>query len=83
MVDGKHRRWKPSFPNGNERDIAHAKYAESTKHRDRARRNYDKADKAHTADNERMDTEENAYYKHSTDKLLPTQRPDLSGPALD
>lgn len=83
MINGKHRRRNPSFPEGSEIDIAHAEYSESTTHRDRARKSYDVANKAHTADFKRMSMEEKTYYNHSTDKLLPTQHADLSGRALD
>lgn len=83
MIDGKHRRGTPSFPKGSERDIAHAEYSESTKHRDKARKSYKHADKAHNTDNKKLNIEEKIYYKHSTDKLLPTQHADLSGRGLD
>lgn len=83
MVDGKHRRGNPSFPIGSERDIAHAKYSESTKQKERARKSYRGARKAHTAEIDNLSPEEKGYYEHSTGGLFPTHHANLFTRALD
>lgn len=83
MVHGKHRQRNPRFPDGSERDLAHATYSVSTEHRERARKSYKVALEGHAADNRGLDLEERTYYGHSTGGLLPTQHADLSSRALD
>ena len=83
MINGKHRRGTPRFPDDSERDIAHERYSESTKHRDRAEKSYNNAHKGHVTDYKKLGEEKTQYYKHSTGNLLPTQHGDLSGRALD
>lgn len=83
MIHGKHRPGVPTFPQGSERDIAHGRYVESTKRRDRARVAYRKTNQAHIADIENLNSETKEYYEHSTKGLFPTQHAGLSGRALD
>ena len=83
MINGKHAWAKQSFPAGSPRDIAHADYSESTRHRDRARKSYLQAAEFHKTDLEQLPLEQQNYYNHATDKLLPAQHADLSVRALD
>lgn len=83
MINGRHRRGIPTFPNNSDRDIAHARYDDSTQHRNSALESYLDAKRKNAAEIKKLDAKERGYYKHSTDGLLPSQHADMSGRALD
>lgn len=83
MINGRHRRGQPSFPDGSERAVAYAAYDVSTVRRNRASADYTAAHGRHDAEIRERPLEEKTYYKHSTKGLLPTQHAHLSPFALD
>lgn len=83
MINGRHRWSNPNFPRNSGRDIAHARYVDSTQHRNIALESYLDAKRKNAAEIEKLDAEQKEYYEHATGSLLPSQHADMSGRALD
>ena len=87
MVDGKHVTRdgrpdeRPSFPKGSERLQAHESYKNSAKARDIAEEGYNEALARHTAEFANLPREQQDYFKHVANELLPRQHEDLHGHA--
>ena len=87
MVDGKHMTRdgrpddNPCFPRGSEREQAHHSYKISAVAEQIAREGYNEALARHTAEFKKLPQEQQDYFNHVANELLPRHHEDLHGHA--